>query len=250
MRGAFVAEAGETPVGFGGEAVTLDGAEGLCDALGDVGAAVEGYDASAAGYEVDEAFEGGFDGGEVGVDVSVVELDVGEDGGVGEVVEELGAFIEECRVVLIAFEDEGLCGADFEAGAEVFGYASDEEGWGEGGVLAAGDLEDPGEHAGCGGFSVGSDDDEGLACGEELVVEDGGHGGEGDAVVEDEFELGVAAGDGVADDDEVGAGGEVGLGVGLEDGDAEGGELVAHGRVGCGVGAGDAVSLLLEHACE
>ncbi len=73
------------------------------------------------------------------------------------------------------------------------------------GVGAAGDFVDPGEHAGGGGLAVGAADDEALAVGEELVVDERGHGGHGDALVEDDFELGVAAGDGVADDDEVGA---------------------------------------------
>ena len=80
------------------------------------------------GDEVDHAFEGGLDGVEVGVDVGVVELYVGEDGDVGKVVEELGTLVEEGGVVLVAFEDEGAGGrVDVEAGAEVFGYAADEE---------------------------------------------------------------------------------------------------------------------------
>ena len=167
--------------------------------------------------------------GEVGVDVGVVELDVGEDGGVGEVVEELGALVEEGGVVLVAFEEEGprlradAGGADHEGGAEVLGDASDEEGWGELGVVAGGDFVDPGEHAGGRGLAVGSGHDEGLAVGEELVVEEGGHAGEGDALVEDGFQLRVAAGYGVADDDEVGARIEISLVVGLADRNTEGG---------------------------
>ena len=85
----------------------------MATAFGDVGAAVVGDEAAAARDEVDQALEGGLDGGEVGVDVGVVELDVGEDGGVGEVVQELGALVEEGGVVLVAFEDEGAgVGAD------------------------------------------------------------------------------------------------------------------------------------------
>jgi hypothetical protein len=75
---------------------------------------------------------------------------------VGEVVEELGALVEEGGVVLVAFEDEGAGGAELEAGAEVFGYATDEEGWVKRWVFATGDLVDPGEHAGGGGFAVGA----------------------------------------------------------------------------------------------
>ena len=67
---------------------------------------------------------------------------------------------------------------------------------------------------------MGAGDYEGLAVGEEFLVEQGGHGGEGDALVEDGFNFRIATGEGVADDDEVRGRDEVGFGVGLEDGDA------------------------------
>ena len=239
------------PEGAGQKAVALDRTEGPVDALGHVERAIEGDEAAATGDKVDEAFEGGLDGGKIGVDVGVVELDVGEDGGVGKVVEELGAFVEEGGVVLVAFEQKRLgLGADHKRRPEVLGESTDEERRGELRLRAGGYLVDPGQHACGGGLAVGAGDDEGFAVGQELVVEERGHGGEGDALVEDEFELRVAARDGVTDDDEVGARGEVGLGVGLVDGDVEVGELDRHGWVGGGVGAGDAVSQLLEHAGE
>ena len=65
------------------------------DALGDIFIAIVSDDEAAAGNEIDEALESGFHGVEVGVDIGVVELDVGEDEGVWEVVEELWALIEE-----------------------------------------------------------------------------------------------------------------------------------------------------------
>ena len=92
------------------EAIALDAAEGVADALGHVFAAVVGDDEAAARNQIDEALEGGFHGVEIGVDVSVVELDVGEDERVGKVVEEFGAFVEEGGVVLVAFDDEGRVG--------------------------------------------------------------------------------------------------------------------------------------------
>jgi len=137
-----------------------------------------------------------------------------------------------------------------EAGAEVFGYAPDEEGWREARVLSASELVNPGEHAGGGGLAVGAADDEALAVGEEFVVDERGHRRHRDALVEDDFELRVAARDGVADDDEVGCGLEVGGAVGLEDGDALGAELVGHGWVGGGIRARHAVAVDTEHAGE
>ena len=114
------------------------------------------------------------------------------------------------------------------------------------GFSARGDLVDPGQHAGGGGFAVGSGDDEGLAACEELFAQQRGHGGEGNALVEDALDFGIAAGERVADDDEIGRGREVRFGVGLEDGNAERAEQIAHGRIGGFVGAGDAMALRAE----
>ncbi len=111
------------------------------------------------------------DGFKIGVDVGVVELDVGEDERVGKVVEKLWALVEEGRVVLVALNDEGARGAQLEAGAEVLRHAADEERRLERGILARGDLVDPGKHAGGGGFAVGSGDDERRAAVEEFFAQ-------------------------------------------------------------------------------
>ena len=176
------------------------------DALGHVFAAVVGDDEAAARDEIDEALEGGLDGFEIGVDVGVVELDVGEDERVGKVVEELRTLVEEGGVVLVAFDDEGARGAQLEAGAEVFCDAADEERRLERGILARGDLVNPRQHAGGGGFAVGSGDDERLAADEKLFAQQRGHRGEGNALVEDALDFRVAARERVADDDEIGRG--------------------------------------------
>ena len=77
-----------------------------------------------------------------------------------------------------------------------------------------------------------------------------GHGGEGNALVEDALDFRIAARERVADDDEIGRGREVRFGVGLEDGNAERAEQIAHGRIGGLVGAGDAMALQLKQAGE
>jgi hypothetical protein len=81
---------------------------------------------------------------------------------------------------------------------------------------------------------VGSGDDEGFATGEELFAQESGHGGEGNAVVKHALDFGVAAGERVADDDEVRHRIEIGFAV----------------RLGGFVGAGDAVALELQKAGE
>ena len=68
------------------ESVALHAAQSMGYALGDILASVVGHDEAAAGNKIDEALECCLDGIEVGVDVGVVEFDMGEDEGVGEVV--------------------------------------------------------------------------------------------------------------------------------------------------------------------
>ena len=95
----------EAPVGIGGEAVALHAAEGARHAFGHIGAAVVGHDEAAARNQVHEPLECGLHRFEIGVDVGVIELHVGEDQRVGKVVQELRSLVEEGRVVLVAFDE-------------------------------------------------------------------------------------------------------------------------------------------------
>ena len=63
-------------------------------------------DAAGAGNDAHEMMELPLDRGHVGVDVGVVELEVVEDRGARAVVDELGALVEERRVVLVRLDDE------------------------------------------------------------------------------------------------------------------------------------------------
>ncbi len=82
-----------------------------------------------ARHEVHEAAEGQRHRREVRVDVGVVELDVVDDGDVGQVLQELGGLVEERAVVLVAFDHEVAALPDAIAGsvlAEVARDAADE----------------------------------------------------------------------------------------------------------------------------
>src|SRR4030095_12412648 len=59
-----------------------------------------------------ETTEGSQDGVEIRVDVGVIELDVINDGDVGQILEELRRLVEERTVVFIAFDDEVASLAD------------------------------------------------------------------------------------------------------------------------------------------
>ena len=55
----------------------------------------------------------------------MVELDRGENDGVGKVVQEFWSLVEEGRVLLVTFKDEVLALAEMKARSEIFGDASD-----------------------------------------------------------------------------------------------------------------------------
>src|SRR5882672_4846406 len=80
---------------------------------------------AVARNEPDEMFEGGFDGFEVGEDVGVVELEIVDEGDLGEVMDEFAAFVEESGVVFVALNDEPFTVRKASALAEVVGDAAD-----------------------------------------------------------------------------------------------------------------------------
>ena len=65
-----------------------------------------GNDASAARHEIYETAELQFDGGEIGVNIRVIEFERSNDEFVGMVVQKFRALVEKRRIVFVAFEDE------------------------------------------------------------------------------------------------------------------------------------------------
>ena len=63
-------------------------------------------DASAARNQIHQAAELQLDGGEIGVNIGVIEFERGDDQIVGTVVQEFRAFVEEGGVVFVALDDE------------------------------------------------------------------------------------------------------------------------------------------------
>src|ERR1700677_2665573 len=140
-------------------------------------------------------------------------------------MEELAAFVEKGGVVFVAFENEPGAVGEASALAEIVGDAADEEAGIESVV-----IEDPGQEGGGGGFAMGAGDDERALAPNEEFLEQLGEGAIAELVVEHGLDLGIAAGKGVADDDEVGLGGEGGFGVGGHDRDIFGGQESGRGR--------------------
>ena len=82
---------------------------------------------AAARNQIHQALEGGLDRVEIFVDVGVIEFDRGQNDGVGKIVQELRALVEEGGVVFVAFEDEMLAVAEMKARAEILRDAADQE---------------------------------------------------------------------------------------------------------------------------
>ena len=95
--------------------------------------------------------KGFLNGGEVGVDVGVVEFNIIENDEFGKIVEELASFIGEGGVVLVSFENPEGAAAVVTSAGEIEGNPADEPAGME--VCL---FEKEGEHGGGGGFTVGS----------------------------------------------------------------------------------------------
>ena len=173
---------------------------------------------------------------DVRVDIGVVELDVVDDQRARPVVHELGALVEERRVVLVGLDDEVLRAAEPRRDAEVARDAADQESG-----LQARVLENPREHARRRGLAVRSGHREHPFVAQHVLGEPLRPRRIGAAGVQQRFDDGFAARQRIADDDALDAGIDRRL-VALDELDAEARELRAHRRVDVLIGARDVVA--------
>lgn len=230
-------EVGDAMVGFRGPADGFDRGGG--DFLQFEGVRALGVEdeATGGGEGFGEGAELGFDVLEGGVDFGVIEVDVGDDEGVGLVVVELGGAVVFGGGVFIAFEDGDGAVLHADRKGEVGALTAEEEVG-----FFAGVLKDPGEHGGGGGFAFGAGDDEALGVREQVAADELGHVADGDAAFEGGLDFDVIGRDGGAHDEEAGVFGNVAGGEFF--GEAEAGVLeeLIHGSVLHFVGGGEAVT--------
>ena len=193
--------------------------------------------------DIQEPPEAELDLVEILEDVRMVELDVVHHHQFRQVVEELGALVEEGRVVLISLDHEVPRGRGIsQAGplSEIRGEAADQVRG-----LLPGVLQDPRRHGGRGGLSVGAGDDDVVAAAQEMGAEDFGERGVVELPVQHGLDLGIATRDGVADDDKSLLFRKILGAVSREDLDAALGKEVAHRREGLIIRPRDDPPLLL-----
>ena len=109
------------------ESISLHRTKGFGDAFVHVGVRIEGDDLAALWNEVYKTLERRFDCIQICIYVSMIELDRGENHGVGKVMQKLWPLVEEGAVILIALDDEMLRLAQREAGAKILRDAPDQK---------------------------------------------------------------------------------------------------------------------------
>ena len=81
------------------------------------------------------------DSGKIGEDIRMIELQVVQYRRARPVMDELGAFVAECGVVLVGFDDEERGIAQWAETSEILRYAADQKAG-----LQAGIFQYPGQH--------------------------------------------------------------------------------------------------------
>src|SRR4030095_1034525 len=122
----------------------------------------------------------------------------GDDEIVGMVVEELRAAIPESGFVFVAFENHFRAISKTVALAEIFGDSAHQKS-----RLSARRMKNPGEHSGGRSFAVRAADDDGMFAGKKNLLEDFRHGAIRNLAFKRFFKFGIAAGNDVANDDEI-----------------------------------------------
>ena len=156
---------------------------------------------SAARHQVDEPPKREPHFVDVAIDVGVIELDVVDDGDVGQVLQELRRLVEVGAVVLVAFDDERLALADAIARAvvaEVPRDAADEHR-----RIRAGRGQQPPGQRRRRGLAVRAGDHDRVRVPQPLIANRFRQRRVANAAVEHGLELRVAARDGVADHDQI-----------------------------------------------
>ena len=119
-------------------------------------------------------------------------------------MQKLGSLVEEGGIVLIALDNKGARGPQLKTGSQNSPPRRRSETKAPAPAFSLrGDLVNPRQHAGGGGFAVRAGDHQRLAAYKKFFAQQRGHRGEGNALVEHALHFGIAARERIADDDQV-----------------------------------------------
>ena len=130
--------------------------------------------------------------------IRVIELKVVEDQRARAVMDKLGAFVEERAVVFVRFNDKEWAIAQTRRNVEVTRHAADHKA-----RLVATGFEDPGRHAGGGGFAVGTRNGNHPAVTQDEIMQPLRAGHEWNIALQHRFNARIAAGHGIANNDQI-----------------------------------------------
>src|SRR5260370_25755291 len=210
--------------------VTLNWKEGFLDTVVETFtrgiARIKCNNPPASRNQVHQSLEGRFDRVEIFIDIRVVEFDRSKNQGIRKVVQKLWTLIEECGVILVAFENKVLAFAQPKTPAEIFRDTTDEER-----RPKASGLEDPSQHRSRSRLAMRSGYDENLFADQELIVQNLRQRAERNALVKHALQFDIAARKRVPHDHEIGTRIEVRLSKRLRDGNAQRFQNRRHRRI-------------------
>ena len=184
--------------------------------------------------QADEMRERFFDGVQIFKNVRVIEFEVVDDGDFRQVMDELAALVEKRRVIFVALDDEPFAVREPRALAEVVRNAADEIA-----RIQPVMLEHPREQRRGRGFAMRAGDDDGTFAANEKFLEQLRQRAITQFVIEHKLRFRVAAGNRVADDDQVRVYARVSFRITVHHLDLFAGEERGHGRIDILVRAGD-----------
>ena len=223
---------------LGAEPEALDRAVAHVEQRSQMGLVAVGQQQSVPRDQVDEPAEAELDVGQRRKDVGVIELEVVQNSHLGQVVDELGTLVEEGRVVFVTLDHEPFGVGEAGPLPQIAGDAADEER-----RIQARALEHPGQERGGGGLAVGAGHHQRTPPPDEELLEQFGQRAVAQLAFQHRLGLGIASGDGIADDHQVGLVGQVDLGIAGHHPDAPFGQEGGHRRIDhVLVGTGDLVA--------
>ena len=168
----------------------------------------------------------------------MVELQVVHNGHLGPVVQQLGALVEKCRVVLIGLDHKpAILGARAGRTAKILGHAANQKAGGQARM-----LQQPGGQRTGGGLAVGARHRQHATIAQQMLRHPLRARHHGEAAIEQGFNQGLAAACHIANHPEVGAERQLVHLEALHEIDASGTKLIAHRGVDMGIAARDPVA--------
>src|SRR4029077_5549302 len=197
----------------------------------------------AARHEIDQQPELLRNGSKVRIDVRMIEFQRRKNQLVGMVVKKLGPAVEERGLVFVALDDELFPTAEaIAAVVEIRNHAAHQK------VRPPpGDVKNPSKHRGGSRLTVSSADNDRFVSGNEKILKKLCHRAVRDFLIEDIFQLRIAASDHVADNYKIGRGLKIFLAIAVAPPYSQRIEQGRCRRINADVRASDSIAPLLEH---